>query len=94
MARNREYVYWPYITGRVDGFVNQLADLRGIGSVSPGRNVQVVPYTATTTSSLLDTKLPAYRRTGDTRVGMDAKVVIRTRPSIPISARSNQTNRK
>ena len=40
VPRNSEYSYWPYITNRVSGFVNQMAELQNVANVSTKRNLQ------------------------------------------------------
>ena len=44
IQRENEEAYWPHLTKRVKGFVPQFAALRGLSQVSPGRNVQLNPY--------------------------------------------------
>jgi hypothetical protein len=41
---NDETDFWPGSTERVNGFVAQFATAGGIAGVSPGRNVQLIPY--------------------------------------------------
>jgi hypothetical protein len=77
LPRNSEYSYWPYITNRVSGFVNQMAELQNVANVSTKRNVQLIPYGAFTTSRFLDPDMPAFRRLDDGQAGLDAKVVMR-----------------
>ncbi len=62
IPRLSEESYWPYITKRVGGFVHQMATLKGLRDISPGRNLQIAPYAATA---------------GDQRAGLDAKAVFR-----------------
>ena len=44
ILRRTEYDYWPYITQRSQGIAQQFAPLGGLENVSPGRNVQFIPY--------------------------------------------------
>src|SRR5512133_484474 len=44
IPRVNEQVWWPYITDRVAGFNQQLGTMDGLGAVSPGRNIQLIPY--------------------------------------------------
>ena len=46
MPRKSEYTWWPYITNRVDGFARQFGTLEGLEDISPGRNLQFIPYTS------------------------------------------------
>ena len=80
MPRNNEESWWPYITRRVEGFVQQLATLEGIEGISPGRNMQFIPYGALTGARFLDRRAPggpAFRTDTDGRAGLDAKFVLR-----------------
>ena len=78
-ARN-ENSFWPAVTNRVSGFVPQFGDVDGFDSISPGRNIRLIPYIAGSSAHLLDQPAdlpPLFRTNRDVRVGMDAKLVIR-----------------
>src|SRR5262245_55746619 len=51
--RNEES-YWPHISSRVEGVVQQLAVLEGIEEISPGRNIQLIPYGTLARARFLD----------------------------------------
>jgi hypothetical protein len=72
-----ETSFWPGITRRISGFTNQFADMHGLEGVSPGRNVQVIPYGTFTGARFLDRGAGAYDTAKDGRAGVDAKVVVR-----------------
>lgn len=77
---NNESSFWPYITQKVSGFAPQFAKMTGLENISPGRNLQVIPYAAFTSSHFLDQPdpgVPAFRGKKDFRPGLDAKAVIR-----------------
>ncbi len=44
VQRANETSFWPYITRRIAGFGQQMATLEGLQGISPGRNLQVIPY--------------------------------------------------
>jgi hypothetical protein len=44
IRRNNEGSFWPYVTSRIEGRLNQSGSLLGISDVSPGRNLQLIPY--------------------------------------------------
>ncbi|MFO7691960.1 MAG: DUF5916 domain-containing protein [Vicinamibacterales bacterium] len=76
IPRANELSFWPYITRRVSGFGQQLATLEGLQGISPGRNLQAIPYGNFATARVVDDA--GVRRTEkSTRVGLDAKAVIR-----------------
>ena len=69
--------FWPGITRRLQSFTSQFADLRGLQGVSPGRNIQLIPYGTFTGARFLNRDLAAYDSQADGRAGIDAKVVAR-----------------
>jgi len=69
--------FWPGITRRLQSFTGQFADLHGLQGVSPGRNIQLIPYGTFTGARFLNRDLAAYDSQADGRAGIDAKVVAR-----------------
>ena len=51
---NNENSFWPFVTEKVSGFVPQLAKMTGLENISPGRNLQLIPYAAFSRSHFLD----------------------------------------
>lgn len=70
-----EEVFWPYVTNRIEGFTNQMADATLQGIVT-GRNLLFVPYGAVTEGRSLDANQQSFTPTADRRLGMDAKAVV------------------
>lgn len=80
IPRLNEQSFWPYITRRVAGFLQQLATLEGLENISPGRNWQFIPYGAFAAARFLDPVGkggPAWRTEIEGRGGLDAKFVLR-----------------
>lgn len=77
IPRTNEQAFWPHISTRIEGFAQQLATLTGLQEISPGRNVQVIPYTAAASARILDRSSVEYRTDNDARAGLDAKMVVR-----------------
>lgn len=80
IVRKNENSWWPLITRRVQGVVQQLANLEGLEGVSPGRNLQFIPYGQFARARFLDTvdlSNPLFRTQNDFRGGLDAKFVAR-----------------
>ncbi|PYO86727.1 MAG: hypothetical protein DMD58_16110 [Gemmatimonadetes bacterium] len=77
IRRGNEESYWPFITKRVKGRVAQFAELQGLESISPPRNVQVNPYGTLARARFLDKDAAAHVTDGDQRAGLDAKIVLR-----------------
>ena len=84
MPNNNEQAFWPGITRNISSFTSQFADAHGIGGVSPGRNIQLIPYGTFTGARFLDDA--NYVRKADGRAGVDAKVVVKDAVSIDITA--------
>jgi hypothetical protein len=75
--RKSETSFWPYITQRIEGFVPQMGVLEGFERISPGHNIQLIPYSTFTRSRFLDTERPAYLRSDRGRGGLDSKIVFK-----------------
>jgi hypothetical protein len=86
IPRSNETSFWPYITRRVSFFGAQLATMTGIRDISPGRNVQVIPYGAFASARFLDRDAVRYRAKHDPRAGADAKMVVRDAFTLDIAA--------
>jgi uncharacterized protein DUF5916 len=77
IRRNNETSFWPYLTRRIASMGQQLAPAGGVANVSPGRNIQVIPYVAGAGARFLDVPRPAYDTDADLRGGIDGKMVIK-----------------
>lgn len=79
IPRANELSFWPYVTKRISGFAQQLGTMTGLRAISPGRNVQVIPYGAFAGARFLEDApaAPGYRTKNDLRAGLDAKMVLR-----------------
>ena len=75
ISRNNESAWVPYITRNVTGFTQQLAELNGLEKISPGRNIQIIPYGFFARARFLDPAVPQIKTDTDFRGGVDAKVV-------------------
>ncbi|HWR35456.1 MAG TPA: DUF5916 domain-containing protein [Clostridia bacterium] len=80
IPQNNEVSFWPHITRKIAGFGTQMGHLDGMKNVSPGRNMQFIPYTSFAASRSLDPQAQggaAYRRDYEPRSGLDSKIVIK-----------------
>jgi hypothetical protein len=82
ILRKSEYDYWPYITQRVEGLTQQFAPVEGLDHVSPGRNIQLIPYGLLASDHFLNqpnppspATPPSYMDDFEHRAGLDAKLV-------------------
>lgn len=78
VPRTNEFVYWPFITQRKEAFVPQFATATIDDSISPGRNIQIIPHISLRDARTLDGSHPGGARMSHTRevdAGVDAKIV-------------------
>jgi hypothetical protein len=79
--RNNEFSMWPYVTrAKLPQFVGQFGHLDGLENISPGRNIQFIPYGLASGARYLDRLTggaPRIVAEPDFRAGIDAKVVIK-----------------
>lgn len=81
IPRNNESLYWPRYDTNVTGYMNKEATLAGMKGISPGRNIQFVPYTSLRsfrTLDLNDPNAPRFTsRAAEVTAGLDTKLVIK-----------------
>jgi Domain of unknown function (DUF5916) len=84
ILRKDEYDYWPYVTQRVEGLAQQFAPVTGLEHVSPGRNMQFIPYGLLAGDRFLyqpspvnPATPPSYQNVFEHRAGLDAKFVVK-----------------
>jgi len=87
ILRKSENDYWPYVTQRVEGLTQQFAPVGGIENVSPGRNIQLIPYGILASDHFLNQSFsanpanpappPAFMDQFEHRAGLDAKLVLK-----------------
>ncbi|MBZ5585487.1 MAG: carbohydrate binding family 9 domain-containing protein [Acidobacteriia bacterium] len=79
IPENNESSFWPYMTLKVQGFGQQMGNMSGLESISPGRNLQLIPYGAFASSHFLDnpdSAAPSFKGKTTFRPGLDAKAVL------------------
>jgi hypothetical protein len=77
IPKNNEISFWPATTRRIQSFGSQLATLEGLEHISPGRNLQFIPYAAGTTARYLDEDTAQVPTKTEGRIGLDSKVVLK-----------------
>jgi Domain of unknown function (DUF5916) len=80
IIRENENAFWPEVSQRFEGRLGQAATLTGLEGISPGRNVQLIPYGLLNSFRDLDTRDPnnphfENRAIGGT-FGLDSKIVL------------------
>lgn len=75
-----EESYWPPVSNRVEGVLNQAGAITGLHDVSPGRNLRFIPYGTFRSFQALERGLPGgpdfVSDPADPAGGLDAKMVI------------------
>jgi hypothetical protein len=77
IPRLNEETSWPHYSIRIEGRLNQMATLNGLQKLSPGRNIQLIPYGSFRTFRALDTRDPAnpgFQEDKEGDFGFDAKI--------------------
>ena len=81
IPRANEESTWPDISSRIQGELNQAGILRGMENISPGRNMQVVPFGFFRSFRALDERDPLQPRFQTDNAaadgGVDAKFVLK-----------------
>jgi len=90
IPRANEGSFWPYLTSRIEGRLNQAGSLLGISDVSPGRNLQIIPYGFFRSFRALDQRdedRPRYvEDAADLDGGADFKAVFRDSLVLDVTA--------
>ena len=81
---NNEQAFWPGVTHTIGSFASQMADVHGLTGVSPGRNIQLIPYGTFTGARFLDES--TFDSKADARVGLDGKIVAHDVVTIDLTA--------
>ena len=83
IPRSDENDFWPRVSSRIRGRLNQEATLKGLEGISPGRNMQFIPYGLGRSFRFLDLRDPNAprfsERTFQGRFGLDSKFVLKDR---------------
>ncbi len=80
IVRNNEKSFWPRISINEEGRLREAAAAKGISGISPGRNIQLIPYGLLNSFHSVDDRYPtqAYyqnRAVGGT-FGLDGKMIL------------------
>jgi len=90
ITRKNEDSFWPHITYRIEGRLGQAATLYGLEGISPGRDIELIPYGVMRGFRALDTRDPFnpyfQKATAQGQFGMDAKFVLRDHFTIDATA--------
>ncbi|MBZ5721733.1 MAG: carbohydrate binding family 9 domain-containing protein [Acidobacteriia bacterium] len=81
ILRDNEDDFWPEISRRVEGRLGQAATANGMEKISPGRNMQFIPYGA-----LRSFHAPDANRSAEFRGGLDSKFIIHDNLVLDVTA--------
>jgi hypothetical protein len=91
VVRDQEKSFWPRVTIRKEGRLAQAATANGLEHISPGRNIQLIPYGLLNSFRSLDTRDPNFARFENRDIGgtfgLDAKVILKD--SLVLDATAN-----
>jgi hypothetical protein len=75
-----EDAYWPQLSRNIAGRLNQASEATGLEKISPGRNMQFVPYFMTRRGMALNdpgTGAASFQPQNETTFGIDSKIVLK-----------------
>lgn len=88
--RKTEDSFWPHVSYKVEGRLGQAATLYGLEGISPGRDIELIPYGLLRSYRALDTRDfadPYFQKAAvQGQPGMDAKLVLRDRFVLDLTA--------
>ncbi len=90
ITRKTEDSFWPHISYKIEGRLGQAATLQGLEGISPGRDVELIPYSLMRGFRALDTRdytNPYFQKaTAQGQPGMDVKFVFRDHFTVDMTA--------
>ena len=90
ITRKTEDSFWPRVSYKVEGRMGQAATLYGLEGISPGRDIELLPYGLMRGFRALDTRDPNnpffQKATAQGQPGMDAKFVFRDHFTLDLTA--------
>jgi len=88
VQRTDEETFWPPVTTRIEGRLNQAGTLDGLIGISGGSNTQIIPYTTARSFEAIETSgEPSRTRDSfDPDAGVDAKIVFDDRLALDLTA--------
>jgi len=90
ITRKTEDSFWPHISYKIEGRLGQAATLRGLEGISPGHDIELIPYGIMRGFRALNTLDPAnpyfQKATAQGQPGMDAKFVFHDHFTLDLTA--------
>jgi hypothetical protein len=85
IQRSSEFSVWPTLTENKSEFVGQFAPIEIDEDISPGRNIQFIPYGLLERDKYLDTA-NGFQQQNDHHPGLDARVVLHDSFTLDLAA--------
>ena len=80
ILRENEQSFWPRVSINEEGRLREAATAKGISGISPGRNIQLIPYGLLNSFHTVDDRYPAQayyqNRTLGGTFGLDGKMIL------------------
>ena len=90
ITRKTEDAFWPHVSYKIEGRLGQAATLHGLEGISPGRDIELIPYGLMRGFRALDTRDPAnpyfQKAAAQGQPGMDAKFVFHDHFTLDVTA--------
>ncbi len=86
IQRTNEYALWPFVSRKLlPQFVGQFAPIEIDSDISPGRNLQLIPYALFSKDSYLD-PTGGFQHDAEHHPGLDAKIVLHDALTLDMTA--------
>ena len=89
IPRNNETSFWPRVSNRIEGRLNQAGTATGVHGVAPGRNLWVIPYLAAGREERRLRPEDSMTPFEEANVGVDVKWVIKDNFTLDLTANPN-----
>ena len=89
IPRNNETSFWPRVSSRIEGRLNQAGVAKGVAGVAPGRNLWVIPYVAAGREERKFQPEDSMTLFDEANVGIDVKWVIKDNFTLDLTANPN-----
>jgi hypothetical protein len=90
IVRKTEDSFWPHISYKIEGRLGQDATLRGLEGISPGRDIELIPYGVMRGFRALDTRDPVnpyfQKAAAQGQPGLDGKFVFHDHFTLDLTA--------
>lgn len=91
VGRRSEGSWWPQVSFKTRGILSQAATANGLESVSPGRNLQFIPYLSGRAFHGVDARDPSHvvydGRKADINAGLDTKIILKDSLVLDLTAK-------